>query len=174
MPHGECFLGLGFAQHTPALCSTHRSSGNVILPNPRTLDEYTPHQYWSANFIIVEDFLQNLVVFSWPWHEFEISRMMMMMMIGLNPGPRMTTKKKADLVASHGAGPTGAPACTTVWWAGWKCVAGAQSTSECCHCSLEEESGGVSGSSIAGCIRHDQQQQAVSAEAAATALSPIL
>ena len=20
-------------------------------PNPRTLDEYTPHQYWSANFI---------------------------------------------------------------------------------------------------------------------------
>ena len=31
--------------------STHNSSGNVILPNPRTLDEYTPHQYWSANFI---------------------------------------------------------------------------------------------------------------------------
>ena len=26
-------------------------SGNVSLPNPRTLDEYTPHQYWSANFI---------------------------------------------------------------------------------------------------------------------------
>ena len=39
-------------QHTPALCSTHCSSGNVILPNPRTLDEYTPHQYWSANFIV--------------------------------------------------------------------------------------------------------------------------
>ena len=42
---------LGFAQHTPALCSTHCSSDNVILPNPRTLDEYTPYQYWSANFI---------------------------------------------------------------------------------------------------------------------------
>ena len=51
VPHGECFLGLGFTQHTPALCSTHCSSGNVFLPNPRTLDEYTPHQYWSAHFI---------------------------------------------------------------------------------------------------------------------------
>ena len=40
IPHGECLLGLGFAQHRPALCSTHCSSGNVILPNPRTLDEY--------------------------------------------------------------------------------------------------------------------------------------
>ena len=36
--HGEWILGLGFAQHTPALCSSHCSSGNVILPNPRTLD----------------------------------------------------------------------------------------------------------------------------------------
>ena len=25
---------------------------NVILPNPRTLDEYTPHQCWLANFIL--------------------------------------------------------------------------------------------------------------------------
>ena len=49
LPQGECFLGLGFARHTPALCSTHCS--NVILPNPRTLIEYTPHQYWSDNFI---------------------------------------------------------------------------------------------------------------------------
>ena len=46
--HGECFLGLGFAQQTPAFCSTHCSLGNAILPNPRTLDEDTPHQYWSA------------------------------------------------------------------------------------------------------------------------------
>ena len=53
--HGECFLGLGFSQYTPALCSTHYSSGNA-LPNPRTLDEYTPHQYWSANFILYVDY----------------------------------------------------------------------------------------------------------------------
>ena len=33
-------------------CSTHCSTGNVILPNPRTWwVEYTPHQYWSANFV---------------------------------------------------------------------------------------------------------------------------
>ena len=52
MPHGECTLGLGFAQHTPALCTIHCSPGNTSLPNPKTLDEYTPHQYWSANIII--------------------------------------------------------------------------------------------------------------------------
>ena len=38
-PHGESFLGIGVAQHKPALCSTHCSPGNVILPNPsRTLE----------------------------------------------------------------------------------------------------------------------------------------
>ena len=39
VPHGECFLGLRFAQHT-SLCSTHCSSSNVILPNPRNLDHH--------------------------------------------------------------------------------------------------------------------------------------
>ena len=32
-----------------------------IQPNPRTLDEYTPHQYWSANFIL----LLSLILFSY-------------------------------------------------------------------------------------------------------------
>ena len=32
VPHGECFLGLGSAQHTPALCSTHCSSVAVLVP----------------------------------------------------------------------------------------------------------------------------------------------
>ena len=30
-----------------------RQSRQRPQPNPRTLDEYTPRQYWSANFILV-------------------------------------------------------------------------------------------------------------------------
>ena len=46
-PPGECFLVLGFA----LLPVSSLQSRQRPQPNPRTLDEYTPHQYWSANFI---------------------------------------------------------------------------------------------------------------------------
>ena len=38
----------------PDPCLTHCSPGSIIpQSNPMTLDEYTPHQYWSASLILV-------------------------------------------------------------------------------------------------------------------------
>ena len=57
LPRGTFFLALGFAlQHIScSLQSRQRPQPNpsthLQLPNPRTPDVYTPHQYWSANFI---------------------------------------------------------------------------------------------------------------------------
>ena len=48
LPHGECFLALSFALQ-PVFYSLQ--SRQRPQPNPRTLDEYTPHQYWSAIYI---------------------------------------------------------------------------------------------------------------------------
>ena len=47
-PPGECFPALSFAL-LPV--SSTLQSRQRPRPNPRTLDEYTPRQYWSANFI---------------------------------------------------------------------------------------------------------------------------
>ena len=47
-PQIECFLALGFALLPVSYSLQSRQRPQ---PNPRTLDEYTPHQYWSANFI---------------------------------------------------------------------------------------------------------------------------
>ena len=49
-PPGECFLALGFA--LPPV-SYSLQSRQRPQPNPRTLGEYTPHQYWSANFRVI-------------------------------------------------------------------------------------------------------------------------
>ena len=47
-PPGEYFLALGFALLPVSYSLQFRQRPQ---PNPRTLDEYTPHQYWSATFI---------------------------------------------------------------------------------------------------------------------------
>ena len=49
-PPDECFLALGFALPLMSM-SYSLQSWQHPQPNPRTLDEYTPHQYWSANFV---------------------------------------------------------------------------------------------------------------------------
>ena len=47
-PPGECFPALGFALLPLSYVLQSRQHPQ---PDPRTLDEYTPRQYWSANFI---------------------------------------------------------------------------------------------------------------------------
>ena len=47
-PPGECFLALGFALLPVSYSLQSRQRPQ---PDPRTLDEFTPRQYWSANFI---------------------------------------------------------------------------------------------------------------------------
>ena len=49
-PPGECFLALGFALLPVSYSFQSRQRHQ---PDPRTLNEYTPRQYWSANFILL-------------------------------------------------------------------------------------------------------------------------
>ena len=48
-PPGECFLALSFALSHVASSLQSRQRPQ---PGPRTLDEYTPRQYWLADFIL--------------------------------------------------------------------------------------------------------------------------
>ena len=51
------FLGLGFTQHKPALCSTHCSPVNAILPDPMTPDDTCVYAYGNTLYCLKPNIL---------------------------------------------------------------------------------------------------------------------